>query len=78
MSDTLPPPTPPVLTVEELQTALAEAQEENRKLRAEVDGVREIMLNVYRNTKGTLDSIPLTDAQIDSLISSLMRKASVK
>lgn len=78
-------PPPPVVSIEELTAALAESLARERKLRAEkvllraeLDGMQEIMLNVYRNTKGTIDSMQLTDGQIDSLINSLMRKSSVK
>lgn len=82
MSETSPPP---IITTRSLQSALDEAiaerdaaLERERKLRAELEGVQEMMLNVYRNTKGILSGISLTPEQIDSMIAMLMGKASVK
>lgn len=41
-----------------------------------LDKLIEVASNLYRHAKGTIDNIPLSDKQIDVLISSLMKRAS--
>lgn len=64
MSNPLPPPTAPTLTVDELQTALAEATrerdqllEDNRKLRAAVGGWLEGEVSALRNVQSALGNM---------------------
>lgn len=78
---TIPPPTLPVTmcvdvaTMKALQLAVGASSHDPADI---LQRVREILENVYRNTKGTLSIVPLSDADIDSTIAMLMGKASVK
>ena len=43
-----------------------------------LDKIVELAAGLYRHAKGTIDSIPLSDKQIDVLIASLMKRATNK